>query len=79
MEKDNKNTSIFRKESMDTLSSPEQLKDYIRVSNPPAWLTLMAILILLVGALVWACNGSISVTDADGVIKEVTPITLLMQ
>ncbi|GHV76059.1 hypothetical protein AGMMS49942_08800 [Spirochaetia bacterium] len=40
--------SIFRRESLDHVSSPEQLYDYIRVSNPPMWVVLAAILLLLV-------------------------------
>ena len=49
--------SIFRKKSIERFSSPEQLNDYIRVSNPGVWLTLSAIIILLVGAGVWVCVG----------------------
>lgn len=31
------NSSIFRRKSMDKISSPEQMNDYIRVANPPAY------------------------------------------
>lgn len=64
---------------MDYLSSPEQLRDYIHISNPPAWLALIALLILLAGIFVWVCTGSVSVTDANGEKQDVKPITLLMQ
>ena len=40
------NNSIFRKKSLDRISSPEQLNDYIRVSTPSVWMVLFAIIIL---------------------------------
>ena len=44
---------IFRKKSLDRISSPEQLNDYIRVANPGIWMILAAVIILLAGA----CGG----------------------
>lgn len=43
---------IFRKKSVERVSSPEQLSDYIRVSNPSVWMTLAAIIVLLAGVCV---------------------------
>lgn len=48
---------IFRKKSIERVSSPEQLNDYIRVSNPSVWMTLAAIIVLLVGVCVWGVLG----------------------
>ena len=48
---------IFRQESIDRISSPEQLTDYLRVTNPSTWLILAAVIILLAGMFVWACVG----------------------
>ena len=48
---------IFRKKSMERVSSPEQLNDYIRVSNPSLWMTIAAIIVLLAGACVWGVFG----------------------
>ena len=78
---ENENTkkeSIFRQKSIDRISSPEQLHDYIKVSSPGAWLVLVAIIIFLVGALVWAVNGSITVKTDKG-SKVIAPIELLMK
>ena len=47
---------LFRKESMDHISSPEQLHDYMRVTSPRLWMLLTAILALLVGFLVYAAT-----------------------
>ena len=42
---------------MDRVSSPEQLNEYIRVSNPGIWMALIAVVILLVGICVWGITG----------------------
>ncbi|NCB32637.1 MAG: hypothetical protein EOM64_01925 [Erysipelotrichia bacterium] len=46
--------SIFRKESLERVSSPEQLNDYIKVSNSGVWMILIAIIVLLIGVFVWS-------------------------
>ena len=56
------NNSIFRKKSLDRISSPEQLKDYIRVSTPSVWMVLLAIIILLAGVCVWGMVGHMDTT-----------------
>ncbi len=48
-------TSVYRKASMERISSPEQLNDYLRVTNPSVWIVLAAVVLLLVGTLIWAC------------------------
>lgn len=48
---------LFRKSSIDRISSPEQLNDYVRVSNPSVWMILAAIIMLLVGVCVWGIFG----------------------
>lgn len=48
---------LFRKESLEKISSPDQLNQYIRVSGPGAWLILAAAVILLAGACVWGVFG----------------------
>lgn len=53
------NNQIFRKKSIEKFSSPEQLNDYIRVSNPGVWMILGAIILLLAGVCVWGVFGSL--------------------
>ena len=53
------NKQIFRKKSVDRMSSPEQLNDYIKVTNPGVWMALAAIVILLVGVCVWGVFGTL--------------------
>ena len=56
------NEELFRKKSLDKVKSPENLEDYIRVSNPGIWLLLISIIILLIGACVWGIFGRIDTT-----------------
>lgn len=53
------NSSIFRRKSMDKISSPEQMNDYIRVANPSVWMILAAIIVLLIGVCVWGMYGQL--------------------
>lgn len=46
--------SLFRKKSLDHISSPEQLHDYMRVTGPRLWMILTAVAVLLAGFLVYA-------------------------
>lgn len=53
------NDKIFRKKSIDKMSSPEQLNDYIKVTSPGVWMVLAAIAILLAGICVWGIFGKL--------------------
>lgn len=64
------NEQLFRKKSIEKVSSPEQLDTYIRVSNPGVWLLLIAILVLLVGICVWGVMGHLDTTvDTVAVVE----------
>jgi len=69
-----KQKQIFRKSAIDSLSSPEQLSDYIRVTTPSIWVILVATIILLGSLFVWAAFGRVEVnrTNADGGIYKET-------
>ena len=70
--------SIFRKKSLERVTSPEQLNDYIKVTTPSVWIILAATLILIIGVLVWAVFGKIQVNTESG-IKEVAPISYVIR
>ena len=53
---------IYRKKSIDRVSSPEQLDGYIQVVTPGVWLILGAVLVLLGSVLLWSVTGTIDVT-----------------
>ena len=64
---------IFRKESLDQISSPEQLNDYLRVTNPAVWLVLTEVILLLAGMLLWASVASIdSFASGTGQVQDGT-------
>lgn len=59
---------IFRQASVDRVSSPEQLDKYIKVITPGAAVTLLCLVCLVCGGLVWGIFGKIPVTaNAPGV------------
>ena len=45
---------LFRKESVERVSSPEQLSDYLHVTSPAIWVVLAAVILLLAGLFVWS-------------------------
>ena len=51
--------SIYRRKSLDRITSPESLGDYLHVTNPSVWMILAAVIVLLVGLLVWASTANI--------------------
>lgn len=57
--------AVFRKDALERLSSPDQLDQLMRVTEPQGWMTLIAIAMLLGGALTWGVFGSIA-TDVSG-------------
>lgn len=64
------NQQLFRKKSIDRVSSPEQLNEYIRVSNPGVWMLLAAIIVLLVGVCVWGVLGRLDTTLSVAAVSD---------
>ena len=71
-------SELFRKKSLDKVSSPEELNDYIRVTSPSVWLILAAILILIVGILAWCVFGTVKGYTSDGNEVEKHPISFII-
>ena len=69
---------LFRQKSIDKVSSPEKLDDYIRVTTPSVWIALVAMAVLLIGVIVWGCFGELTVHEADGTVKTIAPITYIL-
>ncbi len=77
---------LFRKKSLERISSPEELHDYMRVTSPRLWMLLGAITALLVGFIVYASTATMEntmpikvkvsqyelETDADGEVEYMT-------
>ncbi len=69
---------FFRQKSLNKVSSPEKLDDYIRVTTPSVWIVLIAIVLLLVGGILWGIFGEVEIHNEDGTTKTVAPITFIM-
>jgi multidrug efflux pump subunit AcrA (membrane-fusion protein) len=69
MEK-NARGSLFRKEAMDEIASPDELDQLMHVTDRRGWLALVALSILVVAVVVWGFAGSIpvEVRGGDGVL-----------
>ena len=50
-------TGLFRKKSLESISSPEQMNDYIKVIGPGLWIVLGAVIVFLVGVIIWGIFG----------------------
>ena len=58
---------------MQKITSPEQLSDYLRVTNPGVWALLITVILLLGGVIAWSFAGTIETTvDAKAVVKDNT-------
>lgn len=58
-------SAIFRKVSLERLSSPEQLDQMVQVTDPRGWIALAGLGALLLAAVAWGIWGSIP-TEAQG-------------
>lgn len=59
-------TQIFRKKSLESISSPEQLNDYLKVTNIGIWVLLASVILILAGLFAWSTVGRLE-TTANGV------------
>lgn len=64
--------SIFRKTSLDRLSSPEELDQLMRVTSVHSWLGLSGMLLLLCMITLWGFKGSLptSVSGEGAIVRE---------
>ncbi|MCR5179526.1 MAG: hypothetical protein K6C95_11170 [Lachnospiraceae bacterium] len=70
-----KDSGIFRQKSIERVSGPESLDDYIRVTTPSVWIVLAALIVLLAGILAWSILGTVEAHTADGSVVDLHPIT----
>ena len=92
MEEQNNQQSLFREKTIERISSPEKLTDYLRVTSPGVWVVLSAVIILLGGMFIWASIGTLEtkvpvkvlvedhtaivVTDGSSVLAEGMPVKI---
>lgn len=69
-----KTKTLFRREALEKLRSPEQLDTLFAPTTPVAWITLLVILLLVASVLIWSIFGVITtkvsgtglIVDANG-------------
>lgn len=64
---DNKQ-NIYREKTLERISAPDQLTDYLKVTNPGIWVILTAVIILLVGVFIWSCVGDLETKSPSTII-----------
>lgn len=63
--------NLFKKSSMERITSPEKLNDFIKVSNPTSWMILGAALAIVLGLLCWGIFGQLTESVSfNGYLKE---------
>ena len=70
MEGQEKKVKLFREKSLEAIESPESLNDYLRVTSPGVWLIMAAVIVLLIGAILWGVFGRIDTTAQIAVAAE---------
>ena len=68
MEEEKKEFKLFREKSLETIETPESLNDYLRVTSPGVWLVLAAVIVLLVGGILWSVLGRIDTKRQAAVV-----------
>jgi len=51
--------NLFREKNVEKVASPDNLDAFLRVTNPSMWIAFAAIVVLLIGGLVWSFTGTI--------------------
>ena len=63
--------SVFRQKTINRITAPEQLTDYLKVTSPGVWIVLVSAIILIAVILVWATIGELETTvDVDIIVQD---------
>ena len=66
-------SEIFRQESLERISSPDQLTDYLKVTSPSIWIVLLGTILLLGGIFIWSMTGNLeTLSKGVAVVKDGT-------
>lgn len=66
----NEQNTVFRKKTLERISSPEQLTEYLKVTNPGMWVILSIVIVLLLSLAAWSSVGTLETTAAVKVVVE---------
>ena len=70
---------LFRQKSLERVTSPEELNEYIRVANPGVWVLMAAIVILLIGVCVWGVMGHLDTALPAAAVVENGELTVYIK
>lgn len=66
-----KQASLFRKESLSSISSPDKVDEYLRTTNVSAYYMLAAAIILMLSLVIWSAFATLpTVINANGIVKD---------
>ena len=61
---------LYRKSTLEKLSSPEQLDKALTVTSPLSWIALVAITAMIIVTIIWSIIGTIPITiSATGIVS----------
>lgn len=63
-------SNLFREKAIKKITSPVQINEYIRTSNPSIWIIFSAVILLLIGALLWALLGKVDISVSSVTVSE---------
>ncbi|WP_180994359.1 HlyD family efflux transporter periplasmic adaptor subunit [Bacillus sp. Marseille-P3661] len=74
------NKHVFRKASLEQLSTPDKLDMLITITRPPHWIALLSIFLLIIATLIWSITAQLQIkisgegvfTTSGGVVQVVT-------
>ena len=71
---------IFRQKSVERISSPEQLQDYMRVTTPGVWMVLAAVILLLAGLILSSAlvNVESKITEQGTVTEDGSMLDIML-
>ena len=68
MQGEQKEVKLFREKSLETIETPESLNDYLRTTSPGVWLVFAAVIVLLLGGILWSVLGRIDTKRQAAVV-----------
>jgi hypothetical protein len=71
---------VFRQKSVERISSPEQLQDYMRVTTPGVWMVLAAVILLLAGLILSSAlvNVESKITEQGTVTEDGSMLDIML-
>ena len=68
-----KKSVVYTKKSLESITSPEQFSDYLKVVTPGIWMIFTAIIVLMVGIFIWSMTGELENLEGGiAVVKDGT-------